>query len=275
MNGYSHDHRSSRLPTRAFPRWVYAFGGVVDAVAGWRRHRFWFGAGVLVVATLGAATCGLDEAFANASTIPERQADVRTVLGYGPTEAFQYEGGKWGLGVLELIVDEHVGNPDVAIAQIQPRATTVRLAVHNGNGIEWNYGATTGRTIAQTYQWVSPDWLAWYTATYPPCVSPDQAHRAAILDEYTCLTETELVGVPERVVEMAVWAKPDWPVVRRLQALHGAQGLPVVTWSGPIYAVEDETGTNLPTTARWWVYYQFVAPRTPGWAPPAPVAGEP
>lgn len=225
----------------------------------------------LVVGLVACATV----AWGNANTIPERQATAREVLGYGPDEPLVLE-TTWGFGQLEFVVDEHVGLPDVPSLvgpEPAPRASTVRLAVTSylsaADGLIHNTPAGRAPVVAQTYSWSFPTWAL---STYlPPCVSPAQA-AVALADwtgEYSCLTEAELVASARHIADMAVWSKPDWPMVRWLQELHGSSGLPIpmgVMWRKAL--TEDNSAGPLPSVLRMDVYYVFVAPKDPGWVAP-------
>ncbi len=244
---------SPRLPV-AMPRWLQRLGRVLD----------WLLPVVLLLAAPGLA-------LGNAATVPERQATLRELLGYAPGAPFRFEGGRWGLAELELAVDAHVALPEAPVGSAVVRATSVRLLVHSRNGQLGSPQPGSGSlpTVAQVYQWTSTDAVTWYSAQFPPCVSPDQTARAlagpGAVYGYTCLTEEELVALSDRVVSMSLWERADWPMVARLQALHGASGVPVVTWASPVLHGEDERATSLPSVLRWWVYYQFVLP-APGFS---------
>jgi hypothetical protein len=252
------------LPKSGFPRWLEILGRLFDSGP---RFLVYLVAAIAVVAGLSVVA----RADLSAGSIPERQAQAREVLGYAPGAPFQYEVGKFGYGSLEITVDSNVGLPDVA-SPTHTRSTSLRLAVASMNGPPANLNMLWREpTISQVYQVVGADWFTWYVSTYPVCVSPDQAagFLAAPAGTYTCLTEEQLAEMTQAVIETTVWSKPDWHFVRKLQELHGASGLPVVTWASPIQGVlEDETATALPSVLRFAVFYQFVLPATPGWTPP-------
>lgn len=145
--GYDLDNGGGRLPREGFPRWVRWLFGWLPALA---------------AALLVAGSPAL--ALADAGTIPERQADAREVLGYGPSEPFVMQPGKWGIGELEIGVDSKVGLPNVWSGPgfSGTQATYVRLTVHGGSGIP-----ASGRGIFSTSPVVAPKDPTWVAPVDP------------------------------------------------------------------------------------------------------------
>jgi len=217
-----------------------------DILPPWRTILLWLGL-TLSIVVVGRI------AFADGATIPERQASVCESLGYSNPDCEPRWEGKAVDGVLELVVDSHLGEPDYKCGTCHAdtfpaQASAVILTTKAG-------------TASQIYQQDFRRSTSWGPALLlAPCLTPICVEKRETDPNYSGPTENDLLDLAA-VVSKALWQTGDEGIQSQLRRQHGKTGTPVIVKVDYDDAdLGDETHTDLPSTATIPIKLRFALP---------------